>query len=208
MATTFQSSQRSPAASNEEFVPVGAGAQRARADRQHPAARNHARDRGAAAPRRADFRQARGLQSRRFGQGPSRAPHDRARPEARRAASGQDDHRFDLGQHRDRAGDGRRGARLPGRDRDGLQRQPRAQEDNRGLRRQADLLRSAGRLRRRDRAVPQDHRRQSRALLQARPVQQRGQPARPLRNHRTRNLASDRAAGSLISSPESAPAAP
>ena len=39
------------------------------------------------------------------------------------------------------------------------------------------------------------HRRESRALLQARPVQQRGQSAGAFRNHRPRDLAADRGRG-------------
>ena len=208
MATIFQSSQRSPAASNEEFVPAARRAQRARADRQYPVARNHARHRGAAAPRRADFRQARGLQPRRLGQRSRRAPDDRVRAQAGRTASGQGDSRLDLGQHRDRAGDGRCGARLSGRDRDGLQRQPRAQEDNRGLRRQADLLRSAGGLRRRDHDVRATSSPPTPSAI-SNPTNTTTRPTRsPISIPPGPKSGIRRAAASPTSWPESAPAAP
>jgi len=54
----------------------------------------------------------------------------------RQAETGQGDPRLDLGQHRNRAGDARRDARLSGRARDAFEREPRAQENRRGLRRE------------------------------------------------------------------------
>ena len=108
---------------------------------------------------RADFRQARGLQPRRLGQGSAGEKNDRGRNRRRQVEARQGDSRFDLGQHRNRAGDDRRHARLSGRAGDAVEREPRAQENRRGLRREDSLLRSDGRLRRRDPAVPQAARR-------------------------------------------------
>ena len=107
--------------------------------RQH-AARADPRARARSARGRARVREARGLQPGRLGEGPSRLQHDPGRPRERNAASRQDDPRLDVGQHRHRARDGRRRARLSGRAGHARERQHRAQEDHRRVRRQGDLL--------------------------------------------------------------------
>ena len=120
-----------------------------RPGRPHAAARRH----GAGARRdaaRAHLRQARGLQSGRLGEGPRRAVDGARRPRDRRAASRQDDHRLDLGQHRHRAGDDRRGARLSGHTGHARQRQPRAQAHHQRLRRRGRSSAAAWR----DRTAP------------------------------------------------------
>ena len=159
-------------------------------------------DRGAAAPGRADFRQARGLQPRRLGQGSRRAQDDRGRARARRTASGQGDPRFDLGQHRDRARDGRCGARLSGRARDG--RPTSAASARRSSRRSAPRSIYSDPMEGSDGAivhVPQDHRRTTPSATSS-PTSTTTRPTRwPISRPPGPKSGIRRAARSLISSP-------
>ena len=95
-----------------------------------------------------------------------------------------DHHRRDLGQHRHRLRDGRRGARLQGEAVHAGKRQPRAQADSARARRRAGAHRSAREHRRRDSRSAAAVRRGSGPLLLSGPVQQRRQLARALRHDR------------------------
>ena len=86
-----------------------------RSDRQHAAARRDGAGAAALSPRVRLYAKLEGFN-------PGGSVKDRAALwmvrdglRQRRAAAGQDDHRLDLGQHRHRAGDDRRRARLSGR---------------------------------------------------------------------------------------------
>ena len=208
MATIFQSSQRSPAASSEEYVPAARAHSVLELIGNTPLLEITRVTEGLLRPGVRIFAKLEGFN-------PGGSVKDRAARhmiefglQARRTASGQGHHRFDLGQHRDRAGDGRCGARLSGRDRDGLQRQPRAQEDNRGLRRQADLLRSAGGLRRRYHAL-RARSSPPTPIATSNPTNTITRPIRsPISTPPGPKSGIRRAAASPTSWPESAPAAP
>ena len=131
-----------------------------------------------------------------------------ARGEAHRTAARRGHHsRCDVGQHRHRLRDDLGGVRLPAEAVHAGQRHARADAHAEGLRRRADPDQSDGRHRRRDPRGAAALRRGSAAVFLRRPVQQRRQLARPLRDDRAGNHRADRGAASRTSSPASAPAA-
>ena len=144
--------------------------------------------------RRDRAREARVPQSRRLDQGPDRDHDGRGGGARREARAGRDDRRADLRQHRHGPRDRGRAQGLPLHLHDARQDEPREDLAAQGLRRRGDhlpLRRRAGvarelllRLR--------PARRGDSGRVQARPVPQPEQPARPLRDHRPRDLGADR----------------
>ena len=118
-----------------------------------------------------------------LGQGPRRQVPDRRPRDARAAPRGLDHPRADVGQHRDRAGDDRPAEGLPRRAGDARQRHQRAAPDGRAVRRRGHRLARGAREQRRDRAG-QAPRQQGRAVRDAVPVRQPGEPAGALRDDR------------------------
>ena len=186
---------------HEALVPHGGRYERhPRGDRPHAAGRDPAH---VAEPRRPHLRQARDAQPDGLGQGPCRQVPDRRPRGARPAARGLDHPRADLGQHRDRAGDDRPAEGLPRRAGDARQRDQRAAPDGRAVRRRGHRLAGVDGEQRRDRAG-QAPRQQGRAVRDALPVRQPGQPPGALRDDRPgdpRRLPRDRRLRGRASAP-------
>ena len=129
----------------------------------------------------------------RLGEGPDRGRDDRRRRARRLAAAGRDDRRADERQHRDRAGDGLRGARLRARPHPARGDEPRADQAAARLRRRGPRDAFAGRDGRGDPARRADRRRARRVHAAAvlEPRQSRGPPA----HHRGGDLGRPRGRG-------------
>ena len=110
------------------------------------------------------------------------------------ASSGQDAARCHVGQHRHRVRDDRGRAGISRQALRAVQCDRRAQAPASCVRRRSDLHRSDGRIRRRDSRSAQAGRRRPGLIFLSRPIQQRRELARALRDDRARNPDADRRA--------------
>ncbi len=132
------------------------------------------------------------VQPRRVGQGSPGGQHGARGAAIGRAAAGQDAARRDVGQHRHRLRDDWRVAGISRQALRAVQRDRRAQAAAARVRRRSDLHRSDGRLRRRDSRSAQAGRRQRRSVFLSRPIQQRRELARALRDDGAGDSRADR----------------